>query len=150
MTLTTDSAESTQALGAKIGARLRGGEVIELISDVGGGKTELVRGLARGMKSEDAVMSPTFTISRVYRGEATSLHHFDFYRLQDAGVMAAELDESIADKDVAVAIEWSDVVEDVLPNERLQVRIEPTGENERRVILKAEDVMHKNLIEGLA
>jgi tRNA threonylcarbamoyladenosine biosynthesis protein TsaE len=59
----TKNADETVALGQKIGQQLQGGEVIELISDLGGGKTQLVRGLAAGMGSTDQVQSPTFTIS---------------------------------------------------------------------------------------
>ena len=149
VTFSTDSAVSTQDLAARVGAALRGGEVIELISDVGGGKTEFVRGLARGMGSQDAVMSPTFTISRIYRGEGLSLHHFDFYRLNEPGVMLEELSECIDDNEAAVAVEWSDVVSGVLPQDRLQVRIKPTGENDRDINIIAKGPEHIKLIESL-
>lgn len=63
----TDSASATETLGEAMGKRLRGSEVIELVSDLGGGKTTFVRGLARGLGSTDKVSSPTFTISQVYK-----------------------------------------------------------------------------------
>ncbi len=62
----TKNPAQTEAVGEKIGANLRGGETIELVSDVGGGKTTFVHGLARGFGSTDIVASPTFTISRQY------------------------------------------------------------------------------------
>lgn len=104
-----------------------------LVSDLGGGKTAFVRGLARGMGSHDHVASPTFTITREYHSAAggLTLHHFDFYRLQEAGVVAAELEEFINDPKAVVAIEWGAIVADVLPDERLEVHIERTGEDSR-------------------
>lgn len=133
----TTSPEDTLNLAAKIGARLRGGEVIELVSDLGGGKTVFVRGLAKGMGSKDQVASPTFTISREYRAGDLELHHFDFYRLNDAGIVADELEESINDEKIAVAIEWSEIVEDVLPGDRLRVEIIKTGDESRSLTMRA-------------
>ena len=68
----SSSSEKTEQLAALLGARLRGGEVIALNSDLGGGKTAFVRGLARGIGSTDHVSSPTFTISRQYRGRSVT------------------------------------------------------------------------------
>ncbi len=175
----TTSPEDTLNLAAKIGARLRGGEVIELVSDLGGGKTVFVRGLAKGMGSDDQVASPTFTISREYkaiknnpklvaedasnkessgRGVSNSvrkrsdssnilwLHHFDFYRLNDAGVVADELAESVNDPKVAVVIEWSGIVKGALPKNRLTVDILKTGYDSRSIKLSAGE-SHEYLIE---
>lgn len=129
----TKSQAETEALAARIGARLRGGEVIELVSDLGGGKTAFVRGLARGMHSEDQVASPTFTISREYRAGGLTLYHFDFYRLQDPGIMTNELAEVVGDPKSVVAVEWSDIVRHVLPEKRLTVRLKLTGETSREL-----------------
>jgi len=79
--ITSESPEATEQLAEAIGRRLTGGEVIELVSDLGGGKTTFVRGLARGLGSADVVSSPTFTVSKVYKADKLELHHFDFYRL---------------------------------------------------------------------
>jgi len=110
---------------------LRGGEVIELISDLGGGKTTFVRGLARGIGSTDKVASPSFTISRIYQAGDTQLHHFDFYRLHEPGVVAHELAEIIHDTNSIVVIEWADIVQGVLPPARLTVQIRTTGDMTR-------------------
>ena len=64
--LSSNNAEQTELIAVAIGKRLRGGEMIELVSDLGGGKTTFTRGLARGAGSSDVVSSPTFTISKVY------------------------------------------------------------------------------------
>jgi len=110
---------------------LRGGEVIELVSDLGGGKTTFVRGLAKGLGSHDKVASPSYTISRVYKAGSKELHHFDFYRLHEPGVLAHELAEMMHDKDSVVVIEWADIVQGVLPPARLTVQIRTTGDMTR-------------------
>lgn len=116
---------------------LRGGEVIELVSDLGGGKTTFVRGLARGMGSADRVASPTFTISRVYHAGDLMLHHFDFYRLGEAGLIAEELDEILDDPRAVSVIEWAGIVEDVLPAERVKITIHKTPTDGRELQFKA-------------
>lgn len=133
ITIVTTSLDETLHFGAALGARLRGGEVLELVSDVGGGKTAFVKGLARGLAIDEVVQSPTFTISRLYHArDGLELHHFDFYRLQEAGVVAAELAESLQQPRVVVAVEWGEIVHDVLPEVRMTVRISATAETTRR------------------
>jgi tRNA threonylcarbamoyladenosine biosynthesis protein TsaE len=114
-----------------MGRRLRGGEVIELVSDVGGGKTTFVRGLARGFGSSDAVGSPSFTLSREYKSGELTMYHFDFYRLNNPGIMANELAEVVADPQAVVVVEWADIVENVLPAEHITITIRSTGESSR-------------------
>jgi tRNA threonylcarbamoyladenosine biosynthesis protein TsaE len=138
-TITTHSAEETERLGEAIGRRLRGDETIELVSDLGGGKTTFVRGLARGLGSSHQVSSPTFTISQVYAAGERALAHFDFYRLTEPGLMADELAESIHDPQTVVVIEWGDIVADVLPAERLTIAITATGESARKLTLTYPD-----------
>lgn len=136
MTLQMHSTSSgdTEALGAKIGANLRGGEVIELISDLGGGKTTLTRGLVRGAGSKDRVASPTFTISREYQAPNFTIAHFDFYRLGEAGIVADELAELVGDPTYVVVVEWGDVAKDVLPADRLTIRLSQTANDERTIV----------------
>jgi tRNA threonylcarbamoyladenosine biosynthesis protein TsaE len=130
----TASAEATEELGETIGGRLRGGETIELVSDLGGGKTTFVRGLARGFGSTDKVSSPTFTISLSYEANGRLLHHFDFYRLQEAGIVANELAEVVCDPAASVVVEWGDIVASVLPKDRLTITIAAVSEQEREFI----------------
>lgn len=135
-TLSTAS-EQTEQLGEQLGRALKGGEVIELASDLGGGKTTFMRGLARGAGSSNRVGSPTFTISRVYDCPHFQIHHFDFYRLPDAGIMADELAELLGDPQIVIAVEWADVVQHVLPTERLSVHIRQTPEGNRAFTFRA-------------
>jgi tRNA threonylcarbamoyladenosine biosynthesis protein TsaE len=132
----TVGAEQTEALGESLGRRLRGGEVIDMISDLGGGKTTFARGLVRGAGSSDHVSSPTFTMSKVYEAGPLQIHHFDFYRLSEAGIMADELAEIINDDNNVALIEWSDIVQHVLPDVRLTIAITQTGEDTREFNLQ--------------
>lgn len=126
--------EDTQALAAIIGGALKGGEVIEFKSDLGGGKTTFVKGLARGMGVTDVVQSPTFIISSLHNGaNGLELHHFDFYRLDNPGVMSAELAESLQQNNAVVVVEWGDIVHDVLPADRATIGIS-VPKDETRVI----------------
>lgn len=127
------SPKATERLAAAIGQRLRGSEVIELVSDLGGGKTAFVRGLAAGAGSEDLVSSPTFTISQIYKTPKFEIHHFDFYRLSQPGIVADELAEATAGENV-VAIEWSEIARNGLPPERLKIELIATGQLSRRLI----------------
>ena len=136
-TYTTKSFQETIDLGISIGKNLKGGEVFEFVSDLGGGKTTFVSGLSRGFGSSDPVASPSFTINYVYsRPDKKQLFHFDFYRLDDAGVVASELAEVEGDPDVVVAVEWGDIVHDVLPKDRIVVAIKATAESDRSVTFR--------------
>jgi tRNA threonylcarbamoyladenosine biosynthesis protein TsaE len=124
------------ALASQIGSRLKGGEVIELVSDLGGGKTAFVRGLVEGVGSEDRVSSPSFTLSNQYTGNGLTVYHFDFYRLDKPGILEQELEEILEDSQAVVVIEWAGIVNASLPDKRLTINIIPTGEDERRIILE--------------
>ncbi len=137
--------DEMKAFGARLGALFSGGAVVELIGDVGAGKTTLAKGIARGLAVNEAVQSPSFTISRVYDGrDGLILAHYDFYRLADAGIMAEELREMISDPQTVTLIEWGGVVEGVLPTDRLSVRIESPTENTRQLsIVSHGPISHK-------
>jgi tRNA threonylcarbamoyladenosine biosynthesis protein TsaE len=107
-----------------------------LSSDLGGGKTTFVRGLVRGAGSGDKVASPTFTISKFYKARQFDIHHFDFYRLQDAGIMADEIAEVAGDKHAVTVVEWGDIVQHVLPAGRMTIAIVQTPEGTRLLTIK--------------
>ena len=121
------------ALAEQIGHKLKGGEVIELVSDLGGGKTTFVRGLARGMGSQDHVHSPSFTLSNVYKSGKLTLYHFDFHRLNEPGIMHDELAEILTDRGAIIVIEWASIMNDLLPASRAIIQIKATGETSRQI-----------------
>jgi tRNA threonylcarbamoyladenosine biosynthesis protein TsaE len=135
-------------LGEQIGALLKGGEVIELVSDLGGGKTTFTRGLVRGAGSHDAVASPTFTISREYKAADFIIVHFDFYRLAEAGVVAEELREFVGDSQTVTVVEWGDIVANVLPEDRVSIELSQVGEDARDITIRYPETK-AYLFEGL-
>ena len=128
-------AATTEAFGVRLGKQLRGGEVVELVGDIGSGKTTLARGLARGLDSTDHVSSPTFVVSKVYRGRLT-LHHLDLYRLSEPGLIAHQLAEIIkGDSNAVVVVEWAGVADGVLPEERIVIQFEITKNDARKLTI---------------
>ena len=137
--LVTHSPAETEALGAGWGCAAQRGLVIALSGDLGAGKTQLVKGLARGLGVTTRVHSPTFTLVNEYDGGRLPLFHLDLYRLETAAqIHEAGLDEYLQPEGVAV-IEWaerwfgreqptSDASEQVR-----RVRIEILSETERRI-----------------
>jgi len=135
------SQEETEAFASSIGAQLIGGECIELESDLGGGKTTFTRGLLNGMNSIAAVSSPTFTISKRYDAGELTVYHYDFYRLQEPGLVAEELKESLEDPMAVIVIEWAETVKEALPRVRIHIAIHKTAgnENTRKLIINVPD-----------
>lgn len=148
----TKNAEETMQLGIQIGKNLKGGEIIELVSDLGGGKTTITKGIAEGLGSKDLVSSPTFTISNIYKGDKLVIHHYDFYRIGELGIMSEELQETINDPEAISIIEWAGEAHDLLPKERLiRVKITPKREDENMrsiVITCSDDALFDGLKEG--
>ena len=130
---TISSSEDMISFGQELGNSLKGGEVIELIGDVGAGKTTFTKGLAKSLGITDEIQSPTFTISRVYEGAKNNLVHYDFYRLNDAGIMAIEMQDIIDDPNNITVIEWGEPVREVLPKKYITVKIKIISENIREV-----------------
>ncbi len=107
-----------------------------MVSDLGGGKTTFVRGLAKGMGSVDKVASPSFTIKKEYYTGDLTMHHFDFHRLHEPGEMMHDLAEVIKQPDNVVVVEWAGIVQGVLPAKRLTITVKPTGETTRQFNFK--------------
>ncbi len=128
---TTNSEQSTIHLGTVFGKLCKGGECIVLSSDLGGGKTTFVRGIAKGLGSSDTVHSPSFTITNEYRARNITLFHYDFYRLSDPGIMRDELSEALTSDKAVIVIEWADIVTDVLPADYATIAIKAISETER-------------------
>lgn len=139
----------TQALAQKIGEAVRGGEVLAFKSDLGGGKTTFVKGLAAGLGVTGVVQSPTFTLSQIHQGTELELHHYDFYRLTDPGVMAATLAESLELPNTVVAVEWGDIVHDVLPKDCINITINSQPEGEARALTIAVPQKYDYIIQTL-
>ncbi len=124
-------------LGASVATN---SNVIELIGDVGAGKTTFVRGLAQGLGIKEPVTSPSFTISKSYafkdqNGQEKNLIHYDFYRLSDPGLMADDLADTISNPNNIVVVEWGDSIDDILPENRTKIIIKYNEDNTREVTI---------------
>lgn len=132
---TTRSTEETEAFAAQFAQTLKGGEVLLLEGELGAGKTHFVKGLALGLQIGDVVTSPTFALHNEYSGRLR-LNHFDFYRIDSSEeVEILGLNELFYDKAAVAAIEWSSRVAELLPAGCITVRIDKTGDNERRITI---------------
>lgn len=119
--------------GKKLAQSLQAPQVLELLGDVGAGKTTLTRGIADGLGVQEPVSSPSFTISKEYQGKKYRLVHYDFYRLNDPGIMSEDLLDSISDDKTITIVEWGESIRDVLPENRLKITIKNLDENTREI-----------------
>ncbi len=120
----TNSPEETLALGEGFGRKAEKGLIIALTGDLGVGKTLFSKGFAKGLGISEPVSSPTFTIVKVYEGGRLPFYHFDVYRISDPD----EMDEIGFDEfifgDGASLIEWADLIDEIIPEEAVRIRIE--------------------------
>lgn len=133
------TAEDTAALGARLGAQLRAGDVVVLSGPLGAGKTMLTKGIAAAMDVDGPVTSPTYVLARVHPGRragAPALVHVDIYRLLDhGGDLLGELDSLDLDTDLAdavVVVEWGEGLAERLSEHHLDIRLDRAGDSETR------------------
>jgi tRNA threonylcarbamoyladenosine biosynthesis protein TsaE len=148
LSLTASDAAATRALGERLGVAAAAGDVIALIGPLGAGKTELARGIARGLDVVGPVSSPTFVLVAEHEGRLP-LFHVDGYRLagpEDA-LAAGLLDERGAEG--VTVVEWAERLEVALPAGRLEIRIDGSGNDPRTLACRATDAHHARLLEAL-
>jgi tRNA threonylcarbamoyladenosine biosynthesis protein TsaE len=144
----TTSAAETIALGERLGRVAEPGDLVCLWGDLGAGKTQVAKGVARGLDVEDTVNSPTFILMNEYAGRLP-LFHVDLYRLVDA---ADALAGGVVDDrqiDGVTVVEWPDRMGDLLPAGRLDVRIAGSGDEEREIEVVATDPRFDRLVEAV-
>ena len=112
-------------------------QVIELLGDVGAGKTTFTRGLAQGLGIKEPITSPSFTISKSYALPNSNgrFIHYDFYRLPDPGLMLDDLQENLNNPENVIIVEWGESVTNILPENRTKIEIKYNDDNSREVIL---------------
>ena len=138
MEFITRSPDETEAVGAALGKILLPGTVIAYEGDLGAGKTAFTRGLARGLGCSDIVTSPTYTIVNEYLSGRIPLFHFDMYRLRSSDDLWDIGWEDYLERGGVCAVEWSENVADAMENS-IRVRIEKTGEEDRRITIEGGD-----------
>lgn len=118
------SAEETAELGKQLGQQAKPGEVYTLVGDLGVGKTVLTQGIAEGLGITEAICSPTFTIVQVYEEGRLPFYHFDVYRIGDIEEMDEIGYEDYFYGEGLTMIEWSNLIEEILPERRKEITIE--------------------------
>ncbi len=132
----TASAAQTRALGARLACQLRPGDVLLLSGPLGAGKSELTRGVAKGLGVTEPVTSPTFTILQLHDSGRLPLYHFDWYRLAGADELyEMGMDEYLGGDGVAM-VEWPARAAEALPETRLEIDITPLDDERRRITLR--------------
>lgn len=137
----TNSAEETKKLGEELAKSLKGGDLVALFGDLGGGKTTFVQGLALGFGIKRRIISPTFIIIRTYNIESKTtdqkpktFYHLDLYRtgmIED--IKSLGIDEIIGNDNNIVVIEWAEKLKDLLPKKRTDIFFEYLEENKRKI-----------------
>jgi tRNA threonylcarbamoyladenosine biosynthesis protein TsaE len=142
------SPAETIALGERLGAATAPGDLVCLWGDLGAGKTQVAKGIARGLGIGDTVNSPTFILMNEYRGRLP-LFHVDLYRLADAAdaLAGGVVDDRQADG--VTVVEWPDRMGEVLPAGRLDVRIEGSGDEARDIEVVTIDPGLARLVEAV-
>ena len=124
MIIETRSAEETYQLGIQIGKKATKGQVYTLVGDLGVGKTVFTQGLAKGLEIDEPISSPTFTIVQVYDEGRLPFYHFDVYRIGDISEMDEIGFEDYVYGEGVSLIEWANLIEEILPEERIAITIE--------------------------
>lgn len=140
------SAKETLEFARKFAKKLRGGEIIGLIGDLGSGKTVFTKGLAKGLGIKETITSPTFVLLKEYdilrpkphlagaEKRLRKLIHIDAYRVESAEeILSTGIGDYFGRDDVVLVIEWAEKIKDILPKDVIYINFETTGENSRKI-----------------
>jgi len=133
--LVTKSAEATRALGKRVSASLKGGEIFALVGELGSGKTTFVQGFALGLGVE-RVISPTFILMKKYDAQKFDFYHLDLYRLEgdiDKQVRDLGVKDILGKKDSVAIVEWADKAKGIYPTNTVWIKFENLGGDERKI-----------------
>jgi tRNA threonylcarbamoyladenosine biosynthesis protein TsaE len=150
-TFTAQDESDTQRLGSALADALAPGTVVALIGTLGAGKTRLVQAVAAALGVPlGNVTSPTFVLVNEYAGGRMPIYHFDTYRLKDEDEFLELGPGEYFDSEGLVFIEWADRVAELLPDERIEIEIEVTGETQRRISVRGTTPQLEELCDRVA
>ena len=133
---TACGAAETRGFARQFAATLKPGTVLALTGDLGAGKTTFVQGLADGLRVHDIsqVLSPTYALVNEYPAEGPTLVHLDFYRLEGVPIATAlGLEEQIDRGDAVVAVEWAELLPELIPDDAIWIRLTAEAPDSRRI-----------------
>ena len=128
-TFNSSTVLDTINIGKKIGSILKSGDVVLLTGDLGAGKTHIAKGIGLALGVKRIINSPTFTIVKEYSGDNLKFYHLDLYRL-DGLINDFDLEEYI-ESDGVCAIEWPHQIDEIIPNEYLNIKLSRINDDER-------------------
>jgi tRNA threonylcarbamoyladenosine biosynthesis protein TsaE len=136
--------------GKVVGKRLKAGDIIGLVGELGAGKTYFVKGVAEGLEvlEDQYVTSPTFTLINEYQGSVT-LYHFDLYRIRNEREIERLGYEEYLFGDGVVIIEWAEKMSGLLPEELLLIEIKREDENTREIIFTGKGTRYTKIVEEI-
>lgn len=132
---------------ARLVALVQAGDLVLLNGDLGAGKTTFTQFIGEALGVKRTINSPTFNIIKSYKGTHLKLHHMDCYRLEDSEEDLG-FDEYFEDNGLTV-IEWSQFIEDLLPDESLTINIEVIDEMSRHITIEAKGEHYEAMKEAL-
>ncbi len=135
MTIETKNVEETENLGIRIGEKLKRGDVVSLRGSLGAGKTVIAKGIARALRIEEAIVSPTFTLVQEYDG-VEKLYHLDIYRLSGEDEFESMGGEEFLYPDGISLIEWSEKIDALLPPTTIYIEITINDDLTRKITIK--------------
>ncbi|MTI67117.1 MAG: tRNA (adenosine(37)-N6)-threonylcarbamoyltransferase complex ATPase subunit type 1 TsaE [Firmicutes bacterium] len=145
----TNGELETKKIGYKLGSILKSGDVVCLIGDLGAGKTTLTKSITKGLEVDDYVTSPTFTLINEYEGKYP-VYHFDVYRISDVDEMYDLGYEEYLFSEGIVIIEWANLIEEILPKERLTIKLKRTKDlNKREINIYGKGKRYEEIIKEL-
>lgn len=145
--MTTHNTQETIDYALAFASRLQGGEVLALHGDLGSGKTTFVKGLAEGLRVNDTIISPTFTLLKEYKILRPKSHfrsailvHVDAYRAETIDdIKSVGIEDYLNRDDVILVVEWAEKIKDILPQPVININFTYQGENERKIQIDSDN-----------
>jgi tRNA threonylcarbamoyladenosine biosynthesis protein TsaE len=149
LSIISQSTEQTDALGRRLGALLRSGDLVLLLGDLGSGKTHLAKGIVAGLGSGDLVTSPSFVLVNEYRAGDATVYHADLYRIDTPDeLLGIGLEEAWSGPNISL-VEWAERAGARLPSEHLAVHLRHLDETSREIEIVAHGRRYEDIVDGL-
>ena len=136
----SDSDSRTLEIGQELGSKLKSGMVVSLRGSLGAGKTVIAKGIAKALGIKEAIVSPTFTIVQEYDGEGMKMYHLDLYRLSGEDEFESMGGEEFLYPDGITLIEWSEKIEDMLPEDTVYINITINEDQSRDIEIEGIEI----------
>ena len=145
MKINTLNAKETEKIGFLLSKK---SNFFALRGDLGSGKTTFLKGVARGLKIKEDILSPTFVIFKKYKIEGGFFYHLDAYRVDEKDLLELSFLEIIKDSNSIIAAEWSENIEKILPKKRIDITFRFITPKKRELIIKGISAKMKDVLRA--